>query len=334
MKSISKAISAYNVYPDDFTKVTDRLYQVGTGRQKYALKQSGMNKQALSVWKDTYRLASKYNIESILPVYLTKHSAPYTIQNDDICYLSPWIPNKLKDDMEVIRIMAECIAEVHAKTKKAYRVETAPIIKTFSNYRRQCSAMHQDLLNYVEMFEQNRFMSPFELQVCTHYRLLNDGFQELDWKIEQFCSELDDTSEWSYSLCHGNLNESHTLHGDRPYLINWENAFYDNATTDLNQFFSHHVRYDYYSPEKLMDCFSVYNSGNPLKQQEMHLLAISALNPQHYIKTIADYHDRSSEDTMVHQTKQLENSFRQIKFGLYCSKWLETHSTGDITDDS
>ncbi|WP_174613947.1 phosphotransferase [Virgibacillus ihumii] len=326
MENIRKAVSAYNIYPVKFKQETDRLYQVDTGQQKYALKQSRMNKQALSVWEDTYRLASKHDIKSILPVYLTNHSKIYTDQNDLICYLSPWIPNKkLEEDMQSTRTIAECIAEVHAKTKKDYQVEPEPIIEKFSEYRKRCSTMQRNLLHYVEMFEQNRFMSPFELQVCTHYHLLNETFQELDWKIEQFCSELGDTAEWNYSLCHGNLKESHTLHGDQPYLINWENAFYDNATTDLIQFFNHKVRSDYQSSDKLMDFFFSYISGNPLKQQEVYLFVISSLNPRTYIQMIDAYHNRSSGDTMVYRTKELEYAFRQLKFGLYCSNWLEKH---------
>lgn len=334
MKNIRSAVDAYNLFPNELNEVTDGLYQVNTGQHKYALKQSGISGEELSVWKDVYQLASKYDIRSILPVYLTKHSALYTKQIDLIHYLTPWITDEMNGDGPAIQAIFKCIAETHAKTKKVYRVEPAPIIDRFSEYRKSCSTIHHRLLEYVERFEQNRFMSPFELQVCTHFHVLNRTLSELDRNIEQFCNIMDDKGEWNYSLCHGNLDVSHVLKENQSYLINWENALFDNATVDLSRFFNHHVRHKYHSSDKLMEYLSTYISGNPLNQQEAYLLAITTLNPLPYIKVIDAYHDDPSKDTMVFRTQELEYAFRQLNFGLNCSIGLEKHIADKIQDDS
>ncbi|WP_077327244.1 phosphotransferase [Virgibacillus siamensis] len=324
MENIEKAAGAFNLFPVKMEQITDRVYQIDTGQHQYAIKRSSLGKKAkaLPVFEEVYRRAAKHTITSILPVYLTRHAGLYTEQNGQIYYVTPWISDDVNNNEQVIQSIYKSIADTHAKTKKVSHMDTSPVIEKFANYQKRCAAKQNKLLESVELFEQRRYMSPLELQVCTHFHILNDAFAELDRKIGDFNFELGATNKWNVCLCHGNLKSSHILHGDEPYLINWEKASINNAITDLVVFFKHQLCHWYQTSDKLMEHFSVYASRNSLNQAEINLLSLQMLDPQRYITTL-DAYLRGSDDTMTSRTIQLESALRQIKFGLYCSKYLE-----------
>ncbi|MFB4166620.1 hypothetical protein [Virgibacillus sp. JSM 102003] len=333
-ETIHKISGEYGIYPYKIERISKRLFRISDGNHYYALKQSLLNENNLDLWEYVYHQAYSQNITSILPVYLTKQSRLYVQYDQSYYYLTPWLTSNKLDHQQIINNLYNAIGEVHGKTKRTQLIEANTVVNTFNEYQKNCAELYRRQLYYVELFEKNRFMSPFELLVCTQFRMMDNVLSTLNSCIERFISEIQNDQEWNYSLCHGNLDLTHILLHNDSYIINWERANYDNAIADLSILFKYLVRNYDQSSSQLTDSFSVYTSKNILKKSELYLLAIYLLNPFPYINQIQDYIDNPSNDTMINQVKRLQYSARQMLFGL---KWFEfieesTPVTGEDKD--
>ncbi|MFD1362913.1 phosphotransferase [Lentibacillus salinarum] len=328
MVTIKNILKAYGVHPYRIEQVSQRLYKVSDGHHVYALKHSRLTENTVAAWEHVYHQAYALQLSTILPVYLTRQSHLYVTAEDSYYYLTPWIPDHQPSYEQVIRDACEAIGEVHARTRRVISIDTASIISHFSDYQRKNAESYHALLKYVDRFERNRYMSPFELQVCTHFHVLVKVFAELDHHIGRFIDELESEHEWYGSLCHGHLALSHFRHHRQTYLLNWEQAAYDHPVVDLSRLLHSLTRHYDQQPTQLSDLFSAYNRYNPLKTSERHLLTIYLLDPSHYIALIDQYITNHNQQTMIKWTQLLEAAFRRIKLGL---EWAEL---AEFTDDS
>ncbi|UJL44977.1 hypothetical protein KFZ58_11135 [Virgibacillus sp. NKC19-16] len=331
MEVLKKVLNSYTVYPLAIEEVTERLFRVSDGQREYALKMSLLSKESLVDFENVYHTAFSKNISTILPVYLTKNGNLYMEMDQTIFYLTPWIetPNTEKNS-QLIEHLYKNMGTVHAKTKQTQSISTERLIHEFTTYKAFCEHTSKEFLAFVEQFEKNRFMSPFELLVCTHYRDLEFALKEITKRIEQLIDEQEEETTWNFSLCHGNLRFSHTLGG---HVINWENAYYENAVMDLAAFFKQEVSHYDRPRVALMEQFSTYNHENELNQNEWHLLIIYLLNPTNYLKIVQQYVGDPSTDTMVNRVRKLQHAHRQLLFGLQFSSFVETEYETSILDD-
>ncbi|WP_280141229.1 phosphotransferase [Lentibacillus halodurans] len=317
------------MYPHQIRKISERLYQVSDGQHVYALKQSRLTKNTVQKWEQIYHQAYALNLPNILPVYLTRQSDLYVKMDDSYYYVTPWIFEYQQSREQAITNGFETIGNIHAKTKQSISIDTDSILGNFRQYRQKNAELQNILLDYVSRFEQNRFMSPFELQVCTHYHVLTRLLPELDDHTVRFMNELESDQKWTYCLCHGHLTLSHFLHHRHTYLINWEQAAYDHAVFDLTTLLHGQVRHYDLSPEQLVELFSAYNRKNPLNTSEKHLLTIYLLDPAHYMSLIDNYVEHPEQQTMIKRTQLLQSAFHQLELGL---KWSTLTQYDDIPE--
>lgn len=331
MEILKKVLNSYAIYPLAIEEVTERLFRVSDGQREYALKKSLLTKESLADWENVYHIAFSQNVAAILPVYLTKNGNLYMEMNQTIFYLTPWVETPDTEQYsQLIGNLYKNMGTVHAKTKQTQTISTERLIREFTTYKAFCEHTMNELFAFVEQFERNRFMSPFELLICTHYRDLEFALKEITKRIDQLIDEQEEEITWNVSLCHGHLRFSHTLGS---HVINWENAYYENAVMDLAAFFKQEVSYYDRPVDALMEKFSTYNHENKLNQNELHLLIIHLLNPTNYLKIVQQYDGNPYTDTMVNRVRKLQHSHRQLLFGLQFSNYVETEYETSILDD-
>jgi len=316
---IEKVLQAYGVHPVNVYPITDRVYRISDGKQEYALKESSLTEASLKNFQSTFQMANQKGISSVLPVYLTTNHEVVTKRNDRIYYLSPWVDHSEHMSREQsIRNFYQIIGSIHGKTKQSEVISTEQLTN-FDAFQQFLDDAREMLRSVVNDFEKMRFMSPFELLVCTQYRDVEQALAEATRRIEQFLQTDEKQLTWNISLNHGNLSTSHVLH---PYLINWENAHFENASRDLAQFFLHETIYYDHPGEMYIDTFSVYMTENKLTVLELQLLTIYLLNPGAYLTVIHDYQQQTS--SIVTQIKQLQQAYRNMMFGLTWSYYIES----------
>ncbi|RYG74833.1 spore coat protein YsxE [Lentibacillus lipolyticus] len=330
MKMVEKAVSEYGFFPYYIEQISSRLFRVNDGRRDYALKQSSLTEETIYLWENVYHQAHTLQLTNILPVYLTGDARLYAWIDGEYYYMTPWMRSHSSNNRQEIKDVFHTIGEIHAKTKQTQNIDAASVEKSFRDYQSRCREWQDLLLDFVKRFEQNRFMSPFELQVCTHYHILVNVLMELEAQIERFMDAWEESSTWNYCLCHGNLQSEHIIYHDLPYIINWEKARYDNPVIDLAIYLKTQVRYYDQSPAELAELFPAYSHRNSLDEKEWHLLLIYLLNPAHYIRLVEMYTSAQSGQSIITQQKMLQHVFRQLQLGLDWTHRLKSDLAPDF----
>ncbi|GAA0442354.1 spore coat protein YsxE [Lentibacillus halophilus] len=326
---IEKVANMYGIYPRYMEQISPRLFKVNDGRYDYALKKSKLTEETIPLWEHVFHQAYKLSLRGVLPVYLTKESNLYA-SVDGVCYyMMPWMQRSDLNHEQHLRESFNMIGEIHAETRQAQSPNATLVDERFRDYRSQCQNQQQTLLDFVQQFEQNRFMSPFELQVCTDYHVLTHALTELDRQIDRFLDAWEEDHHWNVNLCHGHLQSDHILGRERLCIVNWEDAHYDHAVTDLVPLLQEQVRYYDQSTEKLAQLFSSYEQKNPLTTKEWHFLMIHLLDVSRYIQLVTDYRSAQSRHSMIMQQQKLLHTRRQLQLGLDWSLSANNDSADD-----
>ncbi|WP_106497008.1 hypothetical protein [Lentibacillus sp. Marseille-P4043] len=327
MDNIRKVLASYRINAVTIDHITDNLLKISDSHHSYALKISKLTSETIVNWENVYHQSYKQNISSILPVYLTEQGKSHEKINDTFYYLTPWLSSNPIEPKQQIERMYRSIGTIHTQTRQSLAMDSEKVINSFERYQAQLKKNRLILLQYVEKFEKNRYMSPVELLVCTQYRDLEFVFDELMNRIEQFVYDLQNQSVWYYSLCHGQLDFSHIIYDHHTHIINWEKSHFNNAAVDLAGLF-HNVTKQYDDPaEHLVDMFFAYIEENKLTETELCLLSIHLLDPTKYITIVEQYIKNTTAYSEVDQIKQLQHCHRQLS---YAVKW--TAYTDTITE--
>lgn len=321
----------YHINPLNIQQVTDKSYYIEDHQNKYLFKKSSLNEKSLMMWKHVLETAHKKELRTILPVYLTQSSDFFITINESIYYLSPWTTNKERN----IERIYQSIGQIHSKTKIPHFVKVEQFKESFIKFKQACLRREKMLLTYIEKFERNIYMSPFELLVCTQYRDLEFICKKIVEQIERLIDDNDDREliEWSSCLCHGQLNFSHVLQARQTYFINWEKASYNHASVDLIHLFKTEVN-DYDSPEDdLLNFFLKYMHENQLTYDELIFISIHLLDPTGYLKLVDQYVRESSVDSMIIQVQKAQKMYRQLLFGLKFTNLIETDVELNLDDE-
>lgn len=329
MESIQKILSMYDVHGEMIVKISERLYKVGHGDQHFALKRSNLTMESLRNWEHVFQQAEKHKLVSILPVYATKERSLVQEINGDLYYLSPWINGK----SSTIKSLYHSIGMIHSQTKQSQFINESQMNKQFKAYKETCKEWGQQLLGYIKRFESHRYMSPIELQVCTHYHHLEKALKKCIQYVDRFLDRKTGKEQWETCLCHGNLKLSHIIEAKENYLINWERSHHGYAIIDLINLFKNEV-VDYDAPMKnYIDLFNIYMQENKLEAHELLLLNIYLLDITPYMDNLRSYVEETPTLSAIGQVTRLEIIYRQLLFGLELSSHLETNYLSIFTTD-
>lgn len=332
MENFLRVLDSYPVHSISTEQITDHVMRITDGKQVYALKKSRLNRKTITSWQNVFHLAQQHNLAAILPVYMTKQRDLLCQVDGHFYYLTPWIETRELEKKQQIERMYQTIGVIHAKTNQSMSLDVKQITDSFRNYKKTLVTNRSFLLECVEVFEKNHYMSPVELLVCSQYRDLDFILRELEERVELFIDELSNQSEWCYCLCHGKLDFTHYLFADRTYLINWEHANYDNATRDLAALY-HNIVNDYDDPtDDYIDFFTAYMKKNSLSKAELYLLSIYLLDPSQYINLLTQHRKNPSEVSQVDMIQRLQRNYRKLSFAV---QWMEfTDSLAKSTDET
>jgi|SRR5690625_1058656 len=325
-------MSDYGIHPVDIDHVTRKMFKVTDGVTEFALKNSSMTSTSLTNWQQVLHQANHRNLPGVLPVYLTTDNALYTLKDSHVLYLMPWIE---ENNQELnIELLFKYIGQIHQRTKFTTTIPSDKTKQQFIEYQNSNESNLQFLSKSVQQFEKSKYMSPFELLICSQFISLENIFSVLNSFVDRFMNDRDETSLWNLSLCHGNLKREHLIQSDHLYIINWENAKYDNAIIDLTSLFSSIVNESLIEPDPLIDLFEVYLQENELEIDELYLLVIFLLDCREYLSIVKNYLNRNpSHYSMINQIIQLQQTYRILMLGLKIAEYVETKEDDFLLDD-
>lgn len=324
MENVNQVLYSYNIQPADIRPVSKRLNQVHNANTSFALKRSMLNAGQLSNWHDAYRTAEKYNLKSILPVYLNNRGEIFEQHNGEIYYLSPWKEKKEYDEPEhQLESFYQAVGTIHNRTKQSNDIAIEKTEEAVELEKQKIDSYRGQLLTFIGQFEARHYMAPFELLVCTQYRDLEQVLMKASEWYDYYLKDLQGDKRMFHALCHGDLRDSHVIYQNtQTYLINWERSFYGNPVMDLAIYFYNEFKYHDSPLTHLAGSFSIYEKYNPLLQSEKSLLAIYLLNLRPYLQVIEEYNKNKDKAQPFH-IRSLEYSYRRLMQGLSMQHYFQ-----------
>ncbi|HEX6592985.1 MAG TPA: hypothetical protein VF095_00145 [Bacillota bacterium] len=336
MEKLNNILAAYGVFATQLEVISERVVRVHDLYHQYALKRSHLTEKCVNRWLHVYHLSNHPHLSSIIPIYVTRDGKPYYKAGETVYYLMPWIESNREEveQREKLKQMYISLAQIHAQTKFQYPLSSEEIVTTFQNYKSLCEKLPQTLRSYVEQFEANPYMSPFEWLVCTHYHKMLHVFQMSLQCVQRFIDHhINKDNSWNVSLCHGQLDASHALFGDQIYFINWERSRYENSSLDLANFLKSRAVHVHECPQKHAELFEDYLRHHRLNESEIELLIMNVLDAHLYLTTVEQYVKQLSKQSLVQQVMELEQTFRQLTFGLEFSEHVLQFYASEFLDD-
>lgn len=327
-----KVLENYHIYPISIEKQTDRVVKVFDGMQEYALKRSFLTDQTVENWENIYHVAREKNVTEILPVYMTKQRTFFHKEEHFYYYLTPWVDApEVTDRTYYIERTMQTLAQIHKKTKQTSRLDPKTLKSSFQGFSNYCQSSLEKLKKHLTDYESRRYMSPFELLFCTHYKGVCHAVELLQKKLELIYEGEEAEMVWSTSLCHQRVDDSHCKGG---YLINWESGGFEHPARDLSGYF-HSLTGFYDQPkETIQQSFHVYQKTNHLTMREIHLLSVYLLNPAAYLTVLENYTALRTKKSMLEQTKLLQQQYRRLWFAVEWAGFIqETYEKGEEQPD-
>ncbi|WP_430784991.1 hypothetical protein VBD025_09935 [Virgibacillus flavescens] len=204
------------------------------------------------------------------------------------------------------------IGFAHKSTSQTSSLDKEMIQEDFLKYQDKCVHSRNRFENYIDEFEQRRYMSPVELLICTHYRDIDVLFNDLINRLEQFNSELNEINEWKYSRCYGSKNIKHLFESGHLYQNSHDYYYHGNPVLDVTSMVRNYAELFEWDETKLTGYFSSYLKGNPLDTAELFLFDIYLLDPTDYFQTVERYVTRGSENSMIEHIMLLKRCHRKL----------------------
>ncbi|KGX93619.1 hypothetical protein N781_10495 [Pontibacillus halophilus JSM 076056 = DSM 19796] len=325
MEQIATVLSHYELYPFEIHQKTDRLYRVSTQHGEVAVKRTNRTKLELHDWLEAYKTANAQQIRTLIPLYLTTDHQFFVEHERSTYYVMPWYENEGRDTPPYpFELFYKSIGGVHKSTLEAHKFELSDAEEEVKKQKEKVDGYYKQLEEWIVEFEQNHYMSPLELQVCTHFRDLIQCLTLTQEWYDRYLEDIETDKVNRVVLGHGNLRPSHFIYNaDQPYLLNWERASVQQPVRDLTTYFHYVTRYHDAPTDQLIGTFSHYEDYVPLLNSERSLFAIYLLNPEHYLTIVEQYVTGAPNVGHPILVQRLERSYFVLKHALVVQKALE-----------
>lgn len=193
---------------------------------------------------------------------------------------------------EQLRMAAESLAALHGILEHASvnaveggRIQDIP--QTFAKRTRELKRVY----NYVR---ERTGKNSFEVCLLNSFREFYRQAGEAGEELAQSAYEtMFRQAEGQGSICHGDFNQHHVLVGSHGGVVtNFEKCYVGLQIADLYQFLRKAMEKNHWDIEIGETILSVYDEKNPLRQEELEILAILLKFPEKFWK-IANYYYNS-----------------------------------------
>lgn len=310
-------LKEYGVRPVEMRQEDD-TFIIRTKDQSFTVKKMHLTDDQLTVWESVFHEAYRHQMTTILPVYKTLDDALYVKKANAYYYVTPFIDIERTGALEELFQTIGCI---HRKTKRTALTVKEKTIAHFKEYLDTIEEKHAYLQQVIDLFEQQHYMSPVELQVCTHFHIVNRAFLQSSAQITSFLTHFEDDErehvEWAYSLCHNALSLSDFIRSSESYITNWEQATYANATTDIIKLCQNEFRNNDDQVDAFVAGMTAYESEYILQDTEKHLLSMYLVHPIPYVEAVQSYVAHPRNDSVISHVIALERLFRSLSKGFF-----------------
>ncbi len=192
--------------------------------------------------------------------------------------LYPHIDNfEIEDDergLDVIYLMSK----LHNKTSYFKEVSLDEIKDMYEKKKYLIKELN-DYYEYLRfIIEEKQYLTPTEMYLLPNLSIIFISLDLANKYLEEWYEIMQNKKRIRISLIHNNLDLSHIIENDKPYLISWEHHKYDLPIYDFLHFYK-----EEFDKLDFIDLLNIYKNNVNASKEELFLLYVEMLMPQKLI---------------------------------------------------
>lgn len=262
----------------------------------------------------------------IVPIYPTLDGRYGVLVRNSLYYLMPWLDNReregqVKKSQELFRELARLhtISTKEVEVGENDRQEHYDM--TIARWEKEKEALEQ----YVERAEQDWYMSPFHLLLCTFYHEISMAQNYSIRKLNEWYETTKEQTKARSVIVHGKVSPEHFLYNENGtgYFINFESAGTASPIHDLLPFLSRSLKTYPNRFDDGLEWLSIYFRYFPFRKDEMLLFLAYLAHPERIIQVAEKYFAAGKEKNEYKFVRQLQKQYWYMKNTEYIVMRLE-----------
>lgn len=252
MKAIKEILKKYEIKPKDY-RTEGKTSIINTN-------------------KGTFVIKKKSNLRKIYD-YLDTRSFNYYPRVLDRDYdeyeITEYIPEVEMPDEQKMMDLIKLVSLLHNKTTYYKEVSEDFYKKIYEDIKNNIEHLNSYYNDLITTVESQIYMSPSEYLLARNISELFNCLNYTESKLEEWYESVKESNKVRFVVLHNNLDLSHFIRSDKPYLVNWDKSRIDMPLFDIYKLYKRvNNRFDFepYLRE--------YEYNYPLKKEERLLLFI------------------------------------------------------------
>lgn len=188
--------------------------------------------------------------------------------------LYPYIDNLDVDDNEKALDIIHLMSNLHSKTSY-YKSITLEEIKDIYETNKNKIKELNDYYEYLRfIIEEKANMKISELYYLKNMSIFFISLDTANNYLDKWYEIMKDKTTYKVSLIHNNLDLSHIIENNKPYLISWDNSKYDMPIYDFINFYKKE-----FNEVDFTTLLDIYKSNVDLTKEELYLMYTNLLIP-------------------------------------------------------
>lgn len=301
-------------FVEDYGKVQKIYSNKGT----FALKKIPPN-NGTDFIRHVHQLYQK-GFNRIVPIYPTMDGRYAVLENQDLYYLMPWLPNEEREDRnERHQQLFRELARLHTLSAKEIPVKKEDRKEHYEKTIQQLEKNQELLDGFIETCEKKTYMSPFELLFSLYYNEISQALGFSKTKFEEWYENTKDQEKARMVINHGKISTEHFLYDEKGYgyFINFEGARYGSPIHDLLPFLSRSLKTHPKRNEESIDWVYYYLKYFPYKPDEKLLFLSYLAHPGPILQVAERYLKKSRTANELKLVRQLQKHYWLLKNAEY-----------------
>ena len=225
-------------------KVNDELRKYGLIPSKYT------NKNNVTI-VDTDKGKVVFKNENNLDIFKYLDSRgfdyyPKILSNDNDLYLMMEYIDSIDMPMEQkLDDMVDLVGLLHSKTTYYQDVSSSDYNDIYEDIKNDIEYLYSYYNDMMSIIESKVFMSPAEYTLSLNISNIYKSLSFCNIKIEDWYKKVKDKNKKRLVVLHNNLDLSHFIRNNKPYLISWDKAKIDIPIFDLYKLYKNNINFNF-----------------------------------------------------------------------------------------
>jgi len=247
--------------------------------KKNDIRASSYRKNGNVIISDTNKgkiVIKKNNYKDYIYNYLDTRNFNYY---PDIIENDKYVISRYIEDVEIpseqkIIDLVDLVSLLHSKTTHYREISEDEYKKIYEDLSNNYEYLYEYYLDIISLIDEKVFMSPSEYLLARNISFIFKSIEIGKEYVENWLERINGLNKMRVTIVHNNLDLSHYIRSDKPYLLSWDKSKIDIPIFDLYNLYNHHfMDFDFF------ELLKRYESVYPLKNYELELFFILITMP-------------------------------------------------------